>query len=626
MGVLRRAALATILLLGIHLALAGPVEEIGGGEGQGMIRSVSKADTITIALCGNGIKANIEAAYGSSIDVLYADSSYFADAFVNIGSADTTRTTTYYLSRTDEDGTNMFFDDPVVMIPLLWFNIEGISGLSGKKIVEAKLVLWKSPYSNANRCPTTADTMYVVPNNKSDMYWPQHGYQRTNRIYLCNSGPTISWPTRHGQTNIQNYYFPADITDYMFADFPYMIGTGNPWVAGSQTFDLAPVVQNIVGGDINSGFWLISHATVGSVADDREEWTFKSLSNDDGAYSPALIIKYTTENYAYRWWGRDWVACFTTDDGLLYNNDWADVADSLNFKITVGINSGHLQGGTDPYTGTLSGPGVLSLYNRGMEIANHAYSHGKYGMSYPCDAYVACDIAGQLTSGNMVGYFSSDCYDGVDITDWATAHAAFIAEISRDSLADFTTVPVSAITSFNYPGHQHSDSVFYYLSKKGYIGARDGTKYTDSCFPTAARPLNDWYQGFSLYRLPYLLSSATLFLDHSAGAGVYWLNKTNFYARCDSVLAAQEVSSRGKIFMLYDHHFGDNDDRYGDVNYGAGGVTEQDLAWFHDWVTSRGGAFKPLGEIIRYIRARKDSVTAVTTDYGADYAGDLIWR
>ena len=44
MGILRRAVLATVLLLGIHLALAGPVEQIGGGEGSGMIRPIASRD------------------------------------------------------------------------------------------------------------------------------------------------------------------------------------------------------------------------------------------------------------------------------------------------------------------------------------------------------------------------------------------------------------------------------------------------------------------------------------------------------------------------------------------------------------------------------------------------------
>ena len=78
----------------------------------------------------------------------------------------------------------------------------------------------------------------------------------------------------------------------------------------------------------------------------------------------------------------------------------------------------------------------------------------------------------------------------------------------------------------------------------------------------------------------------------------------------------EHARQHGGIIAVYAHHYGDDDDSFGDINYGAGGMTDTDLEWLVDLVRANGGAVMTFGDALAYYRARSTMV---------DIDGDYVW-
>jgi hypothetical protein len=295
----------------------------------------------------------------------------------------------------------------------------------------------------------------------------------------------------------------------------------------------------------------------------------------------------------YRWSGHDFAFCFVTDDGRLSNLAWADTARAMDFRFTIAVNHGR------EASYLLSGEQLHQLAAEGFEIGSHSLTHGFAGLPESCPV---------PPRGSMMGYFLCEGLDP------EVAMTYFRVEIERDSLADYANLPLEQIKVFAYPRHRHGRAVIDSLMAEGYIGARMGSIWSveeNSYGDFTEFPANSWDGGISLFRVPTAVSSAGLFGDHSASPPVHF-SYEEFLAVAQPRIDAMRES--GGIFVLFDHHLGDDDDSLGDINYGSGGVTRQDLAWMVDLVRASGGVVLTLGEALEYYRARS-TMTEVNGDY-----------
>ncbi len=303
------------------------------------------------------------------------------------------------------------------------------------------------------------------------------------------------------------------------------------------------------------------------------------------------------QDTSYRWQGHDFVFCFVSDDGRLSNLAWADTAMVMDFRFTMAVN---VKDKESPASTLLSNTLMHSLYEDGFEMAEHGYSHGSDGLPETCSY-----------RGSLQGYFLCD------EPDEATRMTYLHADIERDSLANLIDMPVSMVRTVAYPRHLHGKALIDSLRAEGYMGARTGGKWdyvnnSNGDFNVAAR--NSWDGGISLYRVPIATTDKDFFGDHSANPPVH---KT--YAEFLEVgqrIIDQYYKTSGGIMVLYGHHTGDDDDSLGDINYGSGGITKQDLAWMVQLVRDNGGIVMPFGEAVAYYRARTGMV---------DMDGDLVW-
>ena len=298
----------------------------------------------------------------------------------------------------------------------------------------------------------------------------------------------------------------------------------------------------------------------------------------------------------YRWNGYDFVFVFVSDDGKLSNLAWADVARSMDFRFTIAANTAY-SGGT-----ALTGEQLHQLWADGFEIGNHGYSHGEYGLDSSCPS---------PPKGSLAGYFLCDGLDP------GQAMIDFTREIERDSVAVIADIPLSDVRSLAYPRHRHTVAIIDALIAEGYLGARMGSEWSEELYSYGdftTRPSNSWDDGISLFRVPVMVSSASLFGDHSATPPVHKTHE-EFLAIAQPWI--NSVRSRGGVFALYDHHLGDDDDSLGDINYGSGGVSTQDLTWIVELVRENGGTIMTFGEMCAYYRERTTMVQV-----GADY----VWR
>lgn len=127
---------------------------------------------------------------------------------------------------------------------------------------------------------------------------------------------------------------------------------------------------------------------------------------------------------------------------------------------------------------------------------------------------------------------------------------------------------------------------------------------------------NSWDGGISLYRISLADNDGHWFGNHSSVPPVH-LTYEQFVTIAQPVINQYKAS--GGIMVMYSHHLGDDNDSYGDINYGlnSGGTTKQDLAWMIDLVRANNGEVMTLGEAVAYYRAR--SHREVFPD------GDLVW-
>ena len=297
----------------------------------------------------------------------------------------------------------------------------------------------------------------------------------------------------------------------------------------------------------------------------------------------------------YRWDGHDFVFCFVSDDGRNYNLGWAELAIESEFRFTIAINPGA------DYSALMTGCDVHELASQGFEIANHSYSHGRAGL--PAD----CPLPPR---GSLAGYFR--CEVAPD-----TAMVYFKAEIERDSVVVFGDLPPGTVNTLAYPRHMYLHAIIDSLIAEGYSGARSGgagsTHYwSDGEF--TEYPCNGWEGGISLFRIPVAAYTAELFGDHSADPPVHF-TREEFEVAVAPVIDQAQID--GGILTVYAHHFGDDDDTYGDVNYGAGGITPEELSWLVEIVRASNGVVMTLGEAVAYYRERTVSHQS--------YEGDWIW-
>lgn len=298
---------------------------------------------------------------------------------------------------------------------------------------------------------------------------------------------------------------------------------------------------------------------------------------------------------AYRWENHDFVFCFVSDDGTLCNLGWAQKGLEMDFRFTIAVNCGR----PTPYH--LDGEDMHGLHEQGFEIANHAYSHGLNGLPESCP---------KPPRGSLAGYFLCD-------VDPDTAATYFAAEIERDSVATYADIPLSDVRVLAYPRHRHLKAVIDSLISEGYIGARCGGRYAyaeDSYGDFQVQARNSWDEGISLYRVPLGAATTVLFGDHSAVPPVHY-SYAQFVAAVTPLL--EQAQANGGIFTLYDHHFGNDDDTYGDITYDGGGLTPEELGWMIDLVRQYGGTVMTFGDAVAYYRARSAMV---------DIDGDKVWQ
>lgn len=313
------------------------------------------------------------------------------------------------------------------------------------------------------------------------------------------------------------------------------------------------------------------------------------------------------------WQGHDWVFVFSTDDGLRHNLGWAEVADSLDFAFTVYVNQhvSETAGWAGCYIADRDE--LRSLAEQGLEIGQHGYEHGRWGLA-PGE--------GCPSPASFINYWYPECYpDGMTTQE---AFECFLVEVSRDSLRDW--LDVEALTAA-YPRHLHTDSVMYHLERLGYQGARDG----GGCWQSPSfdvPPLNSWDGGLSLYRMPTLTTTATLWGDHwdQDGHEPQHFCTTTFRAKFDSVLAANQVIDDHKMFCLYTHDFGADDDTYCDCNWHHGGLTPAELAETVSYARQRGAIVMTFAEACAWYRSHAERIDDPVAEFGPGYAGDLVWR
>ncbi|MDX2473231.1 MAG: T9SS type A sorting domain-containing protein [Candidatus Krumholzibacteria bacterium] len=280
------------------------------------------------------------------------------------------------------------------------------------------------------------------------------------------------------------------------------------------------------------------------------------------------------------WLGHDFAFCFVTDDGTKCNLAFADTASVMDFRFTIAVNVSC----TVPSWSRLSRSEIHNLWESGFEIAQHSASHANRGLSLECPQ---------------------------------PPRVSLMAEVERDTITTWTEVPVADIRVVAYPRHLHGHELIEELMAEGFIGARTGGKWdyennSAGEFTTMAK--NSWDDGISLYRIPIANSAAYLFGDHSASPPVHG-DYESFRTIAERVITPFQET--GGICVIYTHHLGDDDDTYGDINYGSGGMTKQDLAWAVDFAREKNGIVMTLGDAIAYYRAR--SVMEEIDD-------DLVWR
>jgi len=296
-----------------------------------------------------------------------------------------------------------------------------------------------------------------------------------------------------------------------------------------------------------------------------------------------------------RWEGHSFVFAFVTDDGTNYNLGWADVARQMGFRFTIAVN----QSADHPLK--LTAADMHTLYEDGFEIANHGYGHGHTGVSPECPI---------PPRGSFLAYYMCDGFEPGE------AMTLFKAEIERDSLSSFVGMPLEAVRSVAYPNHRYSTAVIDTLMDEGYLGARYGENSSYSSFSygeftTPAR--NSWDGGISLFRVPLTHYSLIFFGNHSADPPVHFTHE-EFVAATQPYIDQAVID--GGMFIIYAHHFGDDDDSYGDINYHAAGVTPLDLEWMVDLVRQNNGVVMTFGDALAYYRARSDMV---------EIDGDYVW-
>lgn len=302
----------------------------------------------------------------------------------------------------------------------------------------------------------------------------------------------------------------------------------------------------------------------------------------------------------YRWNGHDFAFVFITDDHSRCNLAWADTARAMNFRFTIAANV--KRGPTLP--SKLTPAEIHQLWAEGFEIGQHGRTHGEAGLTSAC---------AQPPRGSWKGYFLCPEPDVTSRMDYLKK------DIERDTLAAVCDIPVSAIRVAAYPRHWHGKALIDSLEAEGFIGVRTGGRWdylsdSNGEFTTMAR--NSWDGGISLYRISLADNDGHWFGNHSAVPPVH-LTYEQFAAIAQPVINLYRAS--GGILVMYSHHLGDDNNSYGDINYGlnSGGTTKQDLAWMVDLVRANNGVVMTLGEAVAYYRAR--SHREVFPD------GDIVW-
>ncbi len=300
----------------------------------------------------------------------------------------------------------------------------------------------------------------------------------------------------------------------------------------------------------------------------------------------------------YRWNGHDFAFCFLTDDGTRSNLAWADTARVMDFRYTIAVNVSS----APRYFTKMTRQEIHDLYVDGFEIGQHGTTHGEAGLTSNCS---------QPPRGSWKGYWL--CTD----TPEAARMTYMKADIERDTIATLCDIPVSAIRTAAYPRHWHGKALIDSLRAEGFLGARTGGLWdyvsnSNGEFTTMAK--NSWDGGISMYRIPLADTETRFFGDHSANPPVHNTHE-QFVAAAMPFINSFKAS--GGIMVMYSHHLGDDNDSLGNINYGSGGVTKQDLAWLIELVRANNGAVMTFTDAVSFYRARS---------HMENVGGDLVWK
>ncbi|MBT3317826.1 T9SS type A sorting domain-containing protein [bacterium] len=114
-----------------------------------------------------------------------------------------------------------------------------------------------------------------------------------------------------------------------------------------------------------------------------------------------------------------------------------------------------------------------------------------------------------------------------------------------------------------------------------------------------------------MYRVPIACYTQDIVGDHSAETPEFFSHEVFLE---NMTWRVEQAVENGGMLIVYTHHLGDTDDTYGNVNYGSGGLTVEELGWIIDLVQQYDGAIMTFSDAVDYYRSKSD-MTEIDGDY-----------